>query len=115
MEWGDIASFSAINAGTTPIVASIIVTPSANGCAGTPRTVTITVNPTPSVTVDSVVQPDAPAPEAMERLFTRANPRGFDEEIWRHSFGCRGWLVMSRHRATHEITAIRAVGPEALP
>ena len=66
-------------------------------------------------TVDSVVQPDAPAPEAMERLFTRANPRGFDEEIWRHSFGCRGWLVMSRHRATHEITAIRAVGPEALP
>ena len=66
-------------------------------------------------TVDSVVQPDAPAAEAMERLFTRANPRGFDEEIWRHSFGCRAWLEMTRHRATHEITAIRAVGPEALP
>ena len=66
-------------------------------------------------TVDSVVQPDAPAHEAIERLFTRANPRGLDDEIWRHSYGCRAWLVMTRHRATHEITAIRAVGPEALP
>ena len=66
-------------------------------------------------TVDSVVEPDAPADKAMERLFARANPRGIDEEIWRHSFGCRAWLVMSRHRATHEITAIRAVGPEAVP
>ena len=66
-------------------------------------------------TVDSVVQPDAPADEAIERLFTRANPRGVDDEIWRHTYGCRAWLVMTRHRATHEITAIRAVGPEALP
>ncbi len=66
-------------------------------------------------TVDSVVEPDAPADQAMERLFARANPRGIDEEIWRHSFGCRAWLVMSRHRATHEITAIRTAGPEALP
>ena len=65
-------------------------------------------------TVDSVVLPDATAAEAMERLFTRANPRSVDDEIWRHSFGCRAWLVMTRHRATHEITAIRAVGPEAL-
>ena len=66
-------------------------------------------------TVDSVVQPAAPADEAMERLFTRANPRALDDEIWRHTYGCRAWLVMTRHRATHEITAIRAVGPEALP
>ena len=66
-------------------------------------------------TVDSVVQPDAPAAEAMERLFTRANPRGLDNEIWRHSFGCRAWLVLARHRSTHQITTIRAIGPEALP
>ena len=66
-------------------------------------------------TVDSVVQPDAPADEAMERLFTRANPRALDDEIWRHTYGCRAWLVMTRHRATHEITAIRAIGPGALP
>ncbi len=66
-------------------------------------------------TVDSIVQPAALVEEAMERLFTRANPPGVDDEIWRHSFGCRAWLVMTRHRATHEITAIRAAGPEALP
>ena len=66
-------------------------------------------------TVDSVVQPDAPAAEAIECLFTRANPRGLDDEIWRHSFGCRAWLVLTRHRSTHQITAIRAAGPEALP
>ena len=66
-------------------------------------------------TVDSVVEPDAPAADAMTRLFTRANPRGLDDEIWRHSFGCRAWLVLTRHRVTHRITAIRAAGPEALP
>jgi Domain of unknown function (DUF2341)/PKD-like domain/LCCL domain len=50
---GNIASFTATNTGTTPIVATIIVTPSyTNGgatCVGTPITFTITVNPTPSV------------------------------------------------------------------
>jgi heterotetrameric sarcosine oxidase delta subunit len=65
-------------------------------------------------TVDSVV-PLAAAPEdAMTTLFTRTNPRGVDEEIWRHTFGCRAWMVIARHRVTHEIGAVRAFGPEAL-
>ena len=63
----------------------------------------------------NVVPLDAEAGPAMTTLFTRTNPRGPDEEIWRHSFGCRAWLVITRHRVTNEITAIRAVGPEALP
>ena len=66
-------------------------------------------------TADSVVQPDADPTPAMEQLFTRANPRDLDDELWRHTFGCRGWLVMTRHRATHAIKNVRAVGPEALP
>ena len=66
-------------------------------------------------TIDSVVRTDADPAEAMEHLFTRANPRGLDEEIWRHTYGCRAWLVMTRHRATHAIQDVRAVGPEALP
>ena len=66
-------------------------------------------------TVDAIVQPDADPAEAMATLFTRANPRGLDEELWRHTYGCRAWLAMTRHRVTHEITAIRAIGPEALP
>ena len=49
---GNIAAFTAINGGTTPLVATVTVTPTANGCVGTPRTFTVTVNPTP--TVDAV-------------------------------------------------------------
>ncbi len=65
-------------------------------------------------TVDSVVSLDATPDAAMKALFTRTNPRGADQEIWRHSFGCRAWMIVSRHRVTNEIAAIRAVGPEAL-
>jgi hypothetical protein len=50
---GDIAAFAAVNTTQTPVVATITVTPSfTNGgvtCTGTPRTFTITVNPTPIV------------------------------------------------------------------
>jgi heterotetrameric sarcosine oxidase delta subunit len=66
-------------------------------------------------TVDSVVALDAAPEEAMTTLFTRTNPRGLDEEIWRHTYGCRAWMVITRHRVTNEITAVRAAGPEALP
>jgi heterotetrameric sarcosine oxidase delta subunit len=66
-------------------------------------------------TVDSVVMLDALPADAMKTLFTRQNPRGFDEEIWRHTYGCRAWMVIMRHRVTNEITAIRAMGPDVLP
>jgi len=46
---GNIPAFTATNSGTAPISASITVTPSYNGCVGTPSTYTITVNPTPIV------------------------------------------------------------------
>jgi sarcosine oxidase subunit delta len=65
-------------------------------------------------TVDSVVMPGTEPVEAMQTLYTRANPMGLDEEIWRHTYGCRGWLVLTRHRVTHVIEAVRAVGPEVL-
>jgi heterotetrameric sarcosine oxidase delta subunit len=66
-------------------------------------------------TVDSVVPLNAAPEEAMQTLFTRTNPRGVDEEIWRHTYGCRAWMVINRHRVTNEISAVRAVGPETLP
>ncbi|TDE42127.1 PKD domain-containing protein [Flavobacterium rhamnosiphilum] len=47
---GDIPAFTAINNGINPITTSITVTPSLNGCFGTPKTFTITVNPSPAVT-----------------------------------------------------------------
>ncbi|MFM2409493.1 MAG: hypothetical protein RL481_321 [Pseudomonadota bacterium] len=66
-------------------------------------------------TVDSVVLLDASPEDAMNTLFTRTNPRREDEEIWRHTYGCRAWMIITRNRVTNEISAIRAVGPEALP
>ena len=65
--------------------------------------------------VDSVVALDAAPEDAMKALFTRNNPRGIDDEIWRHAYGCRAWMVLTRQRVTNEIAAVRAVGPEALP
>lgn len=65
-------------------------------------------------TLDSVIVPGSDDDAAMVRLYTRTNPKGVDEELWRHTFGCRAWLVMTRNRVTNAIEAVRAVGPEAL-
>ena len=43
---GDIESFTAVNNGTSPVTATIEVTPSFEGCDGPTETFTITVNPT---------------------------------------------------------------------
>lgn len=48
---GNIPAFTARNTGAAPATATITVTPMVNGCAGTPRTFTITVNPSPRVTI----------------------------------------------------------------
>ena len=54
---GNIPSFTATNAGTTPITGTITVTPSYTNagvtCTGTPKNFTITVNPTPTVNAPS--------------------------------------------------------------
>lgn len=65
-------------------------------------------------TLDSVVPLNAPTEEAMAKLFTRNNPRGLDDEIWRHTYGCRAWMVLTRHRVTNQISGCHAIGPEAL-
>ncbi|HOY30591.1 MAG TPA: gliding motility-associated C-terminal domain-containing protein [Bacteroidales bacterium] len=54
---GNIPGFTAVNTGSVPVLAAIVVTPSANSCAGTPSSFTITVNPTdnPAFTYSSSV------------------------------------------------------------
>jgi uncharacterized protein YjdB len=42
---GNIGSFTAVNNSFTPLVATVTVTPSLNGCTGTPVSFTVTVNP----------------------------------------------------------------------
>jgi uncharacterized protein YjdB len=46
--YGVIPSFTAVNTSASPVVATVTVTPTKNGCAGTPGTFTITVDPTPT-------------------------------------------------------------------
>ena len=48
---GNITSFTAVNNGSSPIIATLVVTPVANGCPGPTKTFTITVNPIPVPTV----------------------------------------------------------------
>jgi|GEM_PF-1834876 len=61
---GNITAFAATNNGTAPVVATIQVTPVADGCTGSSKTFTITVNPTPAVDVvdDQVVCDKATQP-----------------------------------------------------
>ena len=46
---GNISSFTGTNTSNDPITANITVTPTANGCEGTPQNFSITVNPTATV------------------------------------------------------------------
>jgi sarcosine oxidase subunit delta len=57
-------------------------------------------------TLDSIVTLDMPADAAMTRLYARTNPRGLDDELWRHGAGCRQWIVLRRHRQSHEIVSV---------
>lgn len=66
-------------------------------------------------TADSVVPLDAEPDAAVAALFTRANPRGVEEEIWRHTYGCGSWMLIRRDRVSHAIEWVKPLGPEALP
>jgi gliding motility-associated-like protein len=50
---GNLPAFTAVNNTSAPLTATITVTPTANGCSGTPITFTITVNPIPVMTAVS--------------------------------------------------------------
>ncbi|WP_439879960.1 PKD-like domain-containing protein [Pontibacter sp. MBLB2868] len=50
---GNIAGYTTKNSGTTALTTTVTVTPSANGCTGTPMSFTIKINPKPTVTVSS--------------------------------------------------------------
>lgn len=65
-------------------------------------------------TSDAVVRFEDPPEVATETLYARDNPRGPSEEIWRHSYGCRGWMLIRRDRVSHRIEWVRPLGPEPL-
>ena len=51
---GNIGTFTATNTLANPTIAIIAVTPTANGCSGTPNAYTIIVNPKPTVNANAV-------------------------------------------------------------
>jgi len=59
-------------------------------------------------TLDAIVQLAMVPSDAMTTLYTRANPRGWSDELWHHRFGCRTWLVVRRQTVTHAIESVRA-------
>jgi sarcosine oxidase subunit delta len=59
--------------------------------------------------MESIVALDATPSEAIERLYTRVNPKGPSWELWRHGYGCRGWIKLLRDTATHQITEVSAI------
>jgi heterotetrameric sarcosine oxidase delta subunit len=61
-------------------------------------------------TLDSIVMLDMEPEAAMTALFERTNPRGEDDELWRHSHGCRQFVTLRRNRVTHEILFVKSWG-----
>ena len=59
-------------------------------------------------TLDSIVTLDMAPAAAMKTLFERTNPRGEDDELWRHSNGCRQFVTVRRNRVTHEILSVKS-------
>jgi sarcosine oxidase subunit delta len=62
-------------------------------------------------TLDAVLPLDATPEDAARILYERENPRGPSQEFWRHTYGCRSWLRLTRNTATHEITEVIAWPP----
>jgi len=52
--------------------------------------------------------------EWQERTWLRGNQIGWHHEIWQHTDGCRGWLVVTRNNLTHGLTKTVALGPAGL-
>ena len=50
--------------------------------------------------------PEAGAQAWHEWLHLPANPKGVTRELWRHSAGCRRWLVVERDVVSHQVHAV---------
>ena len=54
---------------------------------------------------------DADATAWRRALYVCDNPKGWREELWFHGFGCRQWIVVSRHTVSQEIADSRPTEP----
>ena len=66
-------------------------------------------------TMDAILPLAVSAADAARILYERENPRGPSQELWRHTHGCRSWLRLTRHTATHVITEVAPWPPTGTP
>ena len=69
-------------------------------CATTPNFPTAAMHPPPPPFADGDIN------RWHDYIYLRENPKGRHREFWRHSHGCRQWLVVERDTATHEIFSV---------
>jgi heterotetrameric sarcosine oxidase delta subunit len=48
------------------------------------------------------------------RTWLRGNHVGMHDEVWQHTDGCRGWIVVTRDNLTHAVAGARSIGPPGL-
>lgn len=71
---GNTPTFTASNNSGSPVTSVISVTPSVGGCVGTPKSYTITVNPTPTLSVNS--------PTTCSGVVTQITANGASSYTW---------------------------------
>ena len=54
--------------------------------------------------LEAVTPQEASTETLVHALFTRDNPKGPSRELWRHAYGCRSWVVLTRDTFSHVIT-----------
>jgi len=81
---GNLPSFTAVNSGSSPVTATITVTPSFEGCTGTPQTFTITVNPSAQVN-DPADQVHCNSATVPALTFTTGRTGGTTTYAWTNS------------------------------
>lgn len=101
---GDLPSFTATNTGSTPITATITITPTSGSCSGADEAFTITVNPNPSVNagVDQTVC------EGTAVTLVADNPDGVSIS-WDNGITNNVSFVPSVGTTTYTVTATNAV------
>ena len=57
--------------------------------------------------IERSADPDSVTDEVWgQYLFARKNPKGWHQERWRHTFGCRRWFFAIRHTVTDRFWSV---------
>jgi methylglutamate dehydrogenase subunit B len=54
---------------------------------------------------------DASVEQFVEAVYFLDNPSGAHTGLWRHRYGCRSWLMVTRDTRSHEIVSVAFAKP----